>query len=56
MILTGDPYQIDNLYLDASSNGLTYATERLKAQTIHGHMTLKTRERSLLAAVAAEYL
>ncbi len=56
MVLTGDPYQIDNPYLDASSNGLTYATERLKSQRIHGHMTLKTSERSALAAVAAEYL
>jgi len=56
MVLTGDPYQIDNPYLDASSNGLTYATERLKALTIHGHMTLKTSERSALAAAAAQYL
>ena len=32
MVLTGDPYQIDNPYLDASSNGLTYAAERLKDQ------------------------
>jgi PhoH-like ATPase len=56
MVLTGDPYQIDNPYLDASSNGLTYATERLKTQRIHGHMTLKTSERSTLAAIAAEYL
>jgi PhoH-like ATPase len=56
MVLTGDPYQIDNPYLDASSNGLTYATERLKAQEIHGHMTLKTSERSKLAGIAAEYL
>ncbi len=56
MVLTGDPYQIDNPYLDASSNGLTYATERLKSLRIHGHMTLKTSERSALAAVAAEYL
>jgi len=56
MVLTGDPYQIDNPYLDASSNGLTYATERLKSLRIHGHMTLKTSERSALAAVAAEHL
>jgi len=56
MVLTGDPYQIDNPYLDASSNGLTYATERLKSLDIHGHITLKTSERSALAAVAAEYL
>ncbi len=56
MVLTGDPYQIDNPYLDASSNGLTYATERLKALRLHGHMTLKTSERSALAAAAVEYL
>ncbi len=56
MVLTGDPYQIDNPYLDASSNGLTYAAERLKTLDLHGHMTLMTSERSHLAAVAAKYL
>ncbi len=56
MILTGDPYQIDNPYLDAESNGLTYAAERLKSQSIHGHITLRKSERSQLAAIAAEYL
>jgi PhoH-like ATPase len=56
MVLTGDPYQIDNPYLDASSNGLTYATERLKTVSLHGHMTLKTSERSALAAAAVQYL
>jgi PhoH-like ATPase len=56
MILTGDPYQIDNPYLDSSSNGLTYSVERLKGQAMHGHVTLRKSERSGLAAVAAEYL
>jgi len=56
IVLTGDPYQIDNPYLDSSSNGLTYAAERLKAQRIHGHVTLRKSERSALAAIAAEYL
>ena len=56
MVLTGDPYQIDNPYLDASSNGLTYAAERLKSLGIHGHVLLKKSERSALAAVAAELL
>ena len=56
MVLTGDPYQIDNPYLDASSNGLTYAAERLKEQQVHGHVTLITSERSHLAAIAATYL
>lgn len=56
MILTGDPYQIDNPYLDASSTGLNYAVERLKYQPIHGHITLTKSERSPLASVAAELL
>jgi len=56
MVLTGDPYQIDNPYLDASSNGLSYAVERLKSLPIHGHVTLKKSERSELAAAAAEFL
>ncbi|MBU4229214.1 MAG: PhoH family protein [Proteobacteria bacterium] len=56
MVLTGDPYQIDNPYLDTSSNGLTYAVERLKQQKIHGHITLLKSERSVLAAIAADFL
>lgn len=56
VVLTGDPYQIDSPYLDSSSNGLTYAVERLKEQKIHGHMTLKKSERSNLAAIAADLL
>lgn len=56
MVLTGDPNQIDNPYLDASSNGLTYAAEHLKQHGIHGHVSLVNSERSLLAAIAAEYL
>jgi len=56
VILTGDPYQIDNPYLDASSNGLTYAAERMKELTLHGHVTLHHSERSQLAAAAAKYL
>ena len=56
MILTGDPEQIDNPYLDASSNGLSYTVERLKGQEACGHITLSRSERSHLAALAAEYL
>ncbi|MCL2791399.1 MAG: PhoH family protein [Desulfobulbus sp.] len=56
MILTGDPEQIDNPYLDASSNGLSYTVERLKGQEICGHITLTRSERSHLASLAAEYL
>jgi PhoH-like ATPase len=56
MVLTGDPNQIDNPYLDSSSNGLTYTVERMKELSIHGHMTLEKSERSELAAKAAELL
>lgn len=56
MVMTGDPYQIDNPYLDSSSNGLTYTAERLKLHAVHGHVTLRKSERSSLAAAAAEYL
>ncbi len=56
MVLTGDPYQIDNPYLDSSSNGLTYTAERMKGHALHGHVTLRKSERSGLAAAAAELL
>jgi len=56
IVLTGDPYQIDNPYLDARSNGLAYSVERLKIHNIHGHVTLLKSERSTLAGIAAEYL
>lgn len=56
MILTGDPQQIDNPYLDASSNGLSYCVERLKHSPLHGHITFNKTERSALADLAAERL
>ena len=56
MVLTGDPYQIDSPYLDSSSNGLTYAVERMKDQEIFGHCLLTRNERSNLANLAAELL
>ena len=56
MVLTGDPNQIDNPYLDSSSNGLIYTSEQMKATFIHGHVTLERSERSELAALAAKLL
>ncbi len=56
IVLTGDPDQIDNPYLDANSNGLTYLVERLKKEPLVGHMLLAKSERSPLAAMAAERL
>ncbi len=56
IILTGDPFQIDNPYLDASSNGLTYLVDRFKGQEIFGHLIFDRSERSKLAALSAELL
>ncbi len=56
MVLTGDAYQIDNPYLDSSSNGLTYTAERMKDQELFGHVMLAKSERSALASLAAEML
>lgn len=56
IVLTGDPYQIDNMYLDANSNGLTYLVEAFKGQELFGHVTLQKSERSELAELAAELL
>lgn len=56
VVLTGDPYQIDNPYLDSESNGLAYLVEKFKGQEMFGHVTLHKSERSKLAALAAELL
>ncbi|MBW2478174.1 MAG: PhoH family protein [Deltaproteobacteria bacterium] len=56
IILTGDPYQIDNPYIDSSSNGLTYVVEKFKGEMIAGHVTLTKGERSCLAELAANLL
>ncbi|HEY7745280.1 MAG TPA: PhoH family protein, partial [Desulfuromonadales bacterium] len=56
IVLTGDPYQIDNPYVDSSSNGLAYVVEKFKGQEISGHVTLTKGERSCLAELAANLL
>jgi PhoH-like ATPase len=56
IVLTGDPYQIDNPYIDSSSNGLTYVVEKFKTQEIAAHITLTKGERSVLSELAANIL
>ncbi len=56
IILTGDPYQIDNPYVDASNNGLTTVVERFKGEALAGHVSLTKGERSPLAELAANLL
>ncbi|MDP2305326.1 MAG: PhoH family protein [Pseudomonadota bacterium] len=56
VILTGDRYQIDNPYVDATSNGLSYVVERFRLSPMAGHVTLRKGERSPLAETAASLL
>jgi len=56
IILTGDIQQIDNSYLDATNNGLTYVVEKFKTSKLAGHITLTKGERSPLATLASEIL
>jgi PhoH-like ATPase len=56
IIFTGDPYQIDNPYVDSSSNGFNYIISKFRDQTIAAHIELQKGERSELAELAANIL
>ena len=56
IILTGDVEQIDSIYLDEISNGLAYAVEKFKPESLAGHMRLIKGERSKVATLAAKIL
>ena len=56
IVITGDIQQIDNIHVDETSNGLTYAVEKLKEYSLSGHVTLMKGERSLLATLCADIL
>ncbi|MRG91834.1 PhoH family protein [Polyangium spumosum] len=56
IILTGDPHQIDNPYVDHASNGLSVVADRFKQEAIAGHVVLAKGERSELAELAANLL
>ncbi len=56
VVLAGDPFQIDNPYLDQDSNGLTVSIDKFQDSPIFGHVFLNTTERSQLAAEAARVL
>ena len=56
IVLTGDIEQIDNTYVDAVSNGLTYAVEKFKNEPIAGHITMIKGQRSELATLASKIL
>ncbi len=56
VVLTGDPYQIDNPYVDADSNGLSYVINKFKGVDIAATVTLSKGERSKLAELASNLL
>ncbi|HSW44394.1 MAG TPA: PhoH family protein [Phycisphaerae bacterium] len=56
IVFTGDPYQIDNPYVDGNSNGFTYLVNRFRGQPSAAHIELHKGERSPLAELAANLL
>ena len=56
IVFTGDPYQIDNPYVDSSSNGFNYIVSKFREQPIAAHIELQKGERSELAELAANLL
>jgi len=56
LVLTGDPYQIDNPYVDTSSNGLSHIIEKFQNYSLSGHINLVHGVRSKLAELASNIL
>jgi PhoH-like ATPase len=56
IVLTGDPYQIDNPYVDSTNNGLIQVVNKFKTEKLAGHISLSKGERSALAELAANLL
>ncbi|MCB9735756.1 MAG: PhoH family protein [Deltaproteobacteria bacterium] len=56
IIFTGDPFQIDNPYVDSISNGLTYLIDRFRGERLAANVSLRKGERSKLAELAANLL
>lgn len=56
LVILGDPDQIDDPFLDAESNGLTYVRQRMRGQKIAAHLSLTQGQRSELATIASNLL
>lgn len=56
IVFTGDPYQIDNPYVDSASNGFNYIVSKFRSKAIAAHVELQKGERSELAELAANLL
>ena len=56
IVMTGDIEQIDNAYVNETSNGLAHAIESFKEYRVAGHVTFRKGERSALATLASKVL
>ena len=56
LVMTGDPHQIDNPYVDSLSNGLVFLLDRFRRSPMAAHIGLSRGERSQLAEYAADIL
>ncbi|HKL12178.1 MAG TPA: PhoH family protein [Halanaerobiales bacterium] len=56
IILTGDPFQIDNPYLNKVNNGLSQVANHFHKEQIAGHIMLQKGERSEIAKIASDIL
>ena len=56
IVLTGDPHQIDNPYVDALSNGLSCLVDKFRGNPLYAHVGLVKGERSEIAEMAANLL
>ena len=56
IILTGDIEQIDNVYINETTNGLSHAVEKFKEFRLAGHVKFRKGERSEVATLASKVL
>ena len=56
IVLTGDIEQIDNAYVNETTNGLAHAVEKFKEFPLSGHVTFTRGERSEVATLASKVL
>jgi PhoH-like ATPase len=56
IVLTGDIEQIDNIYVNETTNGLAHAVEKFKSFSLSGHVTFRKGERSEIATLASKVL
>lgn len=56
IILTGDPFQIDNPYLNKVNNGLSQVANHFHKEQLAGHIMLLKGERSEIAQISSDLL